>query len=164
MWCCFLITNPSVDLVVGQPVCVETSGKSGVVDHTQLHFWDFFVDALNELENKIYNLLLLESLQVIITNEEREVVLWKRWLLSQDLELVSTQGNESFKHVGQQDFNFCGFFDCDGYAHTVNTRFNQTLFCFTLWDHDVIQEELWVVFEFNFWVDLVFYKLRWEKP
>jgi len=71
-----------------------------VVDDAQLHLGDLLVDALDELEHKVNQFFLLESLQVLVANQEREVILGERGFFSQNLELVGAECHESFQHVG----------------------------------------------------------------
>ena len=41
-----------------------------MVEYAQLHLGDLFVDALDELEHKVNQFFLLESLQVLVANQE----------------------------------------------------------------------------------------------
>ena len=88
----------SVNLVVGGCVDEEVDSDTSMVDHLQLHLVNFLVNALHELQNKVYYFFLAVSLQVIRTHQEREVEVGAGWLFTQNFKFVRSQGHEAFQH------------------------------------------------------------------
>lgn len=122
----------SYDGVVGDSVGKECRCNTSLVDDGELHVVDFLVDALDELEDKVYQLFLLELCQVLVCNQETEVVIIECWLLSHDLELVSSEGEEPLEHVGEQYFDLLVLLDGDAHSHGVDTRLHETSLLLTL--------------------------------
>lgn len=97
----------SLDLVVGQGIGVEGRRHTAIVDHEELHLGDFALQTLNELKDEVDELLLLEPREVVVPNQETEVVARVRRLLSQNFELVSAKGHESFQKLGEEHLDLC---------------------------------------------------------
>ena len=129
----------------------------------ELHVIDFLVDTLDEFKDKVYELLLLVLHQVLICNQEAVVVPIDR-LLSQNLELISTEREEALEHVSEEDFDLLVLLYRYGYADGVHRGFNEALFLIRLRYSEWVHEELGVVLELDLRVGLSLDELRWEVP
>ena len=86
----------------------------------QSHLADFLVDALHKLKDKVDQLLLLEPQKVLVRDQEREVEVLVGTLLSQDLELVRSQGHKSLQHMREQVLNVVQLLNANRYSHRVD--------------------------------------------
>lgn len=120
----------------------------------QSHLADFFVDALHKLKDEVDQLLLLEPQEVLVRDQEREVEVLVGASLSQDLELVGSQRHKSLQHVREQVLNFVQLLDANRYSHRVDWSFDHAVLVLTLRNDHGCEEQLGVVLELNFGVDL----------
>ena len=133
-----------------------------MLTHAKLEVGDFLVDSVDELDDEVDQFFLLVSLEVLGRDEERKVVVVADWLLPKDLELVSTEGHEVTKLLGEQSCKFVVLGDSDRNANTVHGCLDQTLLLLILGNVDWVEHQRGVVLELNLWMNLTLNNLRWE--
>ena len=143
-------------VIVSDCIHEVPSWATRVVDYRQFHLRDLFVDSWNELKDKVNELGLVVLLHMVRWYQKRKVVAFDCGLFPQDVELVCTQGHKAFQHSSQKGFQLTTFFDWNWNSDTVDWCLNSACFTFSLrndyWGHD----QLCIVLELNFWMDLSF--------
>jgi len=60
---------------------------------------------VNELNDEVDDFLFLVLKKVIVTDEEREIVVFVDWAFSKNIKSVSSQCHKSLKHCSEKDID-----------------------------------------------------------
>ena len=125
-----------------------TSDTSTSVDR-ELHFRDFLVDVLHELDDEIDELALVEGLGVDVGDKERDIVhlfallvLLLDGLATEDEEVVCTLGEETHETLGKDLVELIELLQADRNTDAVHTGLDEDTLLLVTGDDNGCAEKL----------------------